>query len=95
MSTSANFCACIGKTDSATTIINKNFFIIVSYYVNTSSLMRKLENGLKVSLELLSEDKVEVAATFLTTYVGTVETVGPIDTHQTHHRQENTHTKTR
>ena len=44
-------------------------------------------------LELLSEDEVEVAAATGVIGAGTVETVSPVDTHQTDHRQEDTHTQ--
>ncbi len=51
-----------------------------------------------MSLEFLSEHKVEVTATALlgTILVGIdiVETIGPIDTHQADHRQEQTYTDT-
>ena len=42
-------------------------------------------------LELLTEDEVEVAATLGTEYL--VETIGPVDTHQAHHRQVDAYTK--
>jgi len=49
-----------------------------------------------MSLELLSEDEVEVASTTLlgTALIGEhlVETVSPVDTHQSDHRQEDTYT---
>ena len=45
-------------------------------------------------LELLSEDEVELAAALGRVAVGAVETVSPVDTHQTNHRQEDAHTET-
>ena len=44
-------------------------------------------------LELLSEDKVELASA-LTAVVVLVETVSPVDTHQADHRQLDTYTAT-
>ena len=43
-------------------------------------------------LKLLSKDKVELAATLCTKYL--VETISPVDTHHTHHWEEDTNTKT-
>ena len=43
-------------------------------------------------LKFLTQDEVEVASTAFALYL--VETVGPVDTHQTNHRQEDAHTHT-
>ena len=49
-------------------------------------------------LELLSEDEVEIAATTRarTGLVGVdiVESIGPVDTHQSHHGEEDADTET-
>ena len=45
-------------------------------------------------LKFLSDNEVEVAATSLRTSVRTIETVSPVDTHQTDHREEDTDTDT-
>ena len=45
-------------------------------------------------LELLSENEVELTATLGGACIGTVETVSPVDTHQTDHRQEDAHADT-
>ena len=49
---------------------------------------------LRLGLELLSEDEVELASTLLLSKEVLVETVGPIDTHQSYHRQEDANTDT-
>ena len=44
-------------------------------------------------LELLSEDEVELGASDVRSEaIGTVETVSPVDTHQSNHRQEDADT---
>ena len=42
-------------------------------------------------LKFLTENEMEVASAFVTLH--TVEAVGPVDTHHTHHRQINAHTQ--
>ncbi len=51
-----------------------------------------LKSGFSIWLEFLTEDEVEVRASALTEHG--IETVGPVDTHHTHHRKEDTNTGT-
>ena len=45
-------------------------------------------------LKFLTDNEVEVATTSLIVSIRTVETVSPVDTHQTDHREEDTDTDT-
>ena len=51
---------------------------------------------LHFKLELLSQDEVELTSTLLilASVPYLVETISPVDTHQAHHRQEDTYTHT-
>ena len=97
---SANFCACIDTVDAKRTINNNNFFIVLIllygslftfYFSLLTSHFSLLTSHFSLPLEFLSEDEVEVAAA-LSPDVGTlkdlVEAVGPVNTHESDHRQE-------
>ena len=60
-------------------------------HVASNSFTRQLVYS-STKLKLLSKDKVELAATLCTKYL--VETISPVDTHHTHHWEEDTNTKT-
>ena len=58
-------------------------------------MTEKLQNGLKF-LELLAQYEVEVATTahlLSRSFIHLVEAVGPVDTHQTNHGEEDANTK--
>ena len=65
-----------------------------SNYINSYLLF--IISHLSFVLELLTEDKVELASTLLilASVPNLVETISPVDTHQTDHWQEDTYTDT-
>ena len=96
MSTSAYFCACAAIENIATiAAVIKNRFIVVLVFVyvlydNEICCGFIRERIFTPFLEFLTEDEVEVASAFLSKHF--VETVCPVDTHHTDHRQIDAHT---
>ena len=58
------------------------------------SFLSHIEHSIFNFLKFLTDNEVEVATTSLIVSIRTVETVSPVDTHQTDHREEDTDTDT-
>ena len=88
MSSRANFWAFAATAVIATTIINNIFFISVFFICN-----RLYDSSFfTLHLELLSKYEMELASALYSIYL--VETVCPVYTHQTNHREEDADTYT-
>ena len=96
MSINANFCAfaVIAATASRHTVIIFFISILSKQLFDVRKTFRFILPIFNISktLELLTEDEVELTATLCTEDL--IETVGPVDTHQTDHREEDTYTNT-
>ena len=78
-----------GKSNGQLTINNGQLTISFALgEINCPLLIVNYQLSIVNCLKFLSDDKVEIASASLRAAVWAVETVGPVDTHQPDHREE-------